>query len=522
MYFNHRVLQESADPTVPLLERLRFLGIYSNNLDEFFRVRVAALERLKELDIPLDGSEEKPKTVLRKIVRLSSEYQQEFDHIFANIVEQLKKEQLFLLRETELNEEQVLFVNSYFSNKLIDSISPLMISHTGKFTDLSDAHIYLAIRLIRKELPLKKEFALIDIPSTDFSRFLVLPSPQGTVQIILLDDVIRLCLPAVFRSLPYEAFEAYTFKISRDAEMDSEFDISASLIEKVSKGVKKRKQGHPVRFVYDVEMPEEMLQFLLKRLNFGKDYNLAPGGRYHNFKDFMNFPTVGHEQLCYKPIVPLEISPFDQSNSIIKAIEKQDTFLHYPYFGFSQYVRILREAAIDPDVHSLKITLYRVASNSKVTRTLINAARNGKNVTAVVELMARFDEEHNIKWAKRMQEAGVHIQFGVEGLKIHSKLTLIEKKNNKGLVAVSTGNFHEGNAALYTDFTLLTANKSIVSEVKEVFNFISHPFKPNVYSQLLVSPQNMRSKLAKGKIFLSERRQPPFAPNINFTNIIKL
>jgi polyphosphate kinase len=494
LFFNHRVLQESANQSVPLLERLRFLGIYSNNLDEFFRVRVAILRKLSEMESRLFPATDKPTEVLKKISKLTSKFQQEFEVIFDDIVEELKKEHLLLLNERMLNEEQISFVYDFFNQKLIDSITPLMVSRTEDFPELADARIYLSIKLSVKDNPKKKEYALIEVPTSDFSRFLVLPSSDGEVNIIMLDDVIRLCLPMIFQSLQYDCYEAYTIKITRDAEIDND-DFGVSLIEKVSKGVKNRRLGNPVRFVYDAAMPDVMLRYILKKLNYKKSDTIISGGRYHNFKDFMSFPSVGNKQLSYVPMPPLKKVQFENSPSVIKTIEQQDMFLYYPYFGFSNYVRLLREAAIDPDVHSIKITLYRVATNSKVTRALINAARNGKHVTAVVEIFARFDEEHNIKWANRLQEAGVNVLFGVEGLKIHSKLTLIKKKNNKAIAAISTGNFHEGNAAVYTDFTLLTSNKKIVAEVEDVFDFIDHPFHIGKFSHLLVSPQEMRKKL---------------------------
>jgi polyphosphate kinase len=284
-------------------------------------------------------------------------------------------------------------------------------------------------------------------------------------------------------------------KITRDAEMDVESEFGESLVDKVSKGIKSRRFGDPLRFVYDEEMPSDLRNYILKQMEFKKTDAIIAGGRYHNFKDFIGFPSLGRQDLVYKPNIALSNLSIKQSKSVLQAVKQSDLFLHYPYFGFSQFVQLLRESAIDSEVLGIHITLYRMAKNSKVARALIYAAKNGKQVTAVVELRARFDEEHNIYWATKMQEAGVNVIFGVEGLKIHSKMTLIRMKKNKGIAAISTGNFHEGNASVYTDFTLFTADNNIVSEVARVFDFIDHPFQNLRFSHLLVSPQEMRKKI---------------------------
>lgn len=495
LFFNHRVLQEASNPNVPLLERLRFLGIYSNNLDEFFRVRVAALHRVSEVNAVVYPTKENPAIVLKQIAKMTAALQPEFDSVYGGIVESLKQQQVFIVTETELDETQKAFVNNYYRKSLADTVTPMMISRMIQLPALADSQIYLGVRLSNEGNSKKKEFAVIEIPTADYPRFLELPETAGKKFFILLDDVMRLCLPSIFSSLPYDRFDAYTFKITRDAEMDSESELGESLIDKVAKGVKSRRWGDPVRFVYDEAMSSDLKKMILGRLGFKKTDTLVAGGRYHNFRDFMKFPSVGIPGFLYEPWKPVSNKSLASAASMIKVIEQEDHFLHYPYFSFSQYVQLLREAAIDPQVRSIKITLYRVANNSKVTRALINAARNGKQVTAVVELRARFDEEHNIKWATRMQEAGVRVVFGVEELKIHSKLTLIQKKNGKGIAALSTGNFHEGNAAVYTDFTLFTAHKKIVAEVDDIFDYIEHPFQKQKFKHLLVSPQEMRGKL---------------------------
>ncbi len=496
LYFNDRVLQESANRRVPLIERLKFLGIFSNNLDEFFRVRVATLQRMSDMKISSGLKKEKPDVILKKISVYTSSLQTLVEDNYQQIKEQLKSENIFIVDETELNDEQTAFAVSYYDKHLEDAITPIMLSGSGKtFPEMQDARIYFFVRLKNSLKVTEKKYALIEMPGSEYSRFLVLPSKDNKKYVIFLDDVIRLCLPQLFRSLPYDTFDIYTTKITRDSEMETEAELGEGIVEKVSKGIKSRRYGSPLRFIYDRTMPEEMKKYLLKKINFKKNGTIIPGGRYHNFKDFMGFPTLGRADLVYPKTSGLENETIRASNSVIKAIEAQDLFLHYPYYSFSQYVQLLRDAAIDPEVKSIKITLYRMAHRSKVAKALIFAARNGKQVTAVVELLARFDEEHNIQWAQRMEEAGVKITFGVEGLKIHSKLTLIKKKNGKRIAAVSTGNFHEGNAAVYTDFTLFTANNEITAELEKVFDFINQPFQMTHYSHLLVSPQEMRKKL---------------------------
>lgn len=496
LYFNDRVLQESANPKVPLIERFKFLGIFSNNLDEFFRVRVATLQRMSEMKINPGLNKDKPEVILKKISKMTSSLQAVMESNFQQIKEQLKAEKIFIIEESELNDEQKAFVTSYYDKHLEDAITPVMLSGSGKtFPEMQDARIYFFVKLKNSLKPADKKYALIEMPGTEYSRFLVLPRVDDNKYVIFLDDVIRLCMPQLFKSLPYDTFEVYTIKITRDSEMEIEAELGEGIVDKVSKGIKSRRYGSPLRFIYDSSMSDDMKKYLLKKINFKKSGTIIPGGRYHNFKDFMDFPTMGRSDLVYQKTTGIENETIKVADSVIKAIEKQDLFLHYPYYSFSQYVQLLREAAIDPDVKSIKITLYRMAHRSKVAKALIFAARNGKQVTAVIELRARFDEEHNIQWAQRMEEAGVQITFGVEGLKIHSKLTLIKKKNGKRIAAVSTGNFHEGNAAVYTDFTLFTANPGITAELEKVFDFIHQPFQMTHYLHLLVSPQEMRKKL---------------------------
>ncbi len=506
--FNERVLQEGEDPTVPLLERLKFLGIFSNNLDEFFRVRVATQLRLMQLDKGIKQYvTDKPKKVVQKIKRIVEGFQQRFDTVFAKIVAELKQQNIFIVNEQELSSEQEAYVRDLFRKSIAPSIAPIMVSRLEVFPELTDRSIYLAIKMWvesdekeqqEKEQPNAQEYALVEIPTNDHSRFVRLPDVGEKKYIILLDDVIRFCLNQVFDILPYNKFEAYTIKITRDAELDVDNDIAESLLEKISKGLRNRTKGQPVRFVYDSAIAPDLLQFIIDKMGLDAEDNLLAGARYHNFRDFISFPHLGCMSLVNEPLPPIPCERLERAPSILAEVAKKDVSLHYPYHSFSYYTRMLREAAIDPQVTSIKITLYRVATESKVVKALMNAAYNGKSVTVVIELMARFDEGANIYWSKRMEEAGVKVIFGIYGLKVHNKQTLITREENGKLVnyaTVSTGNFHEGNANLYTDINIFTADKRITSEVEKVFSFLEYNYKTFNYRYLWVSPLSMRRKL---------------------------
>ncbi len=497
--FNERVLQEAKSPNVPILERLKFLGIFSNNLDEFFRVRVATLRRLLEIDKGVKPYlTEKPKKTISRIQKMVQGYQTQFDEIFEGIQLELEQKGILIVNEKVLRIEHQHFVRNLFRTKIANAIAPIMLKGLEKFPELTDMSIYLAVKLSKKLIPDAHEYSLIEIPTSDFSRFIQLPSIDEKHYIILLDDVIRFCLNDIFCIFPYDTFEAYTIKITRDAELDVDNDIAESLLEKISKGVLNRRKGQPVRFVFDSEIAPDLLQYIVDSMDLDEGDNLIAGGRYHNFRDFIGFPNLGGEGMVNMQLPPVPIPRLENATSILKEIEKGDFSLHYPYNSFTYYIQMLREAAIDPKVKSIKITLYRVATESKVVRSLINAAQNGKTVTAIVELRARFDEKANIYWSKRMEEAGINVIFGVHGLKIHSKMTLITKEDQGKVVSyatLSTGNFHEGNANLYTDFNIFTADKRLTNEVDKVFTFLEFNFKSFNYKHLLVAPFNMRRKL---------------------------
>jgi polyphosphate kinase len=497
--FNERVLQEAEDASVPLIERLKFLGIYSNNRDEFFRVRVATLKRsLKHQKKAEELIGENPKRLLDKIQKTVIEQQKKFERIYQVIIASLEKHNVSILNEKELNTEQHHFVIEYFKEKVMPSLFPIMLDNTSSFPYLKDKSGYLIIKLGRNDKKKKSKFALIEVPTDLLSRFVVLPKEKEKNFIILLDDVIRASLEEIFPNFEHDYIEAYNIKLTRDAEIDIDNDLSKSFIEKISKGLRDRKKGQPVRLVYDGQIAPDMLDFIMKKIKLGKEDNPIPGGRYHNFKDFISFPNIGSAELSYKKIQPQKHPDLKDQLSIFKVIKQKDVMLTFPYQSYEHIIDLLREASIDPKVHSIKITLYRVAKNSNVVKALINAIKNGKEVTAVVELQARFDEEANIYWSNKLQEEGAKVIYGVPGLKVHSKMFLITRKEAGKLVNyahVGTGNFNGDTARVYTDLSLLTASKNITDEVSKVFSFYSDNLKPGTYKHLLVSPSFMRKRL---------------------------
>lgn len=494
MYFNHRILQEAEKEFVPLLERLSFLGIYSNNLDEFFRVRVASLNRMLERKLDKD-TEQQIKKSLKTINKLNESYSKEYTEAVDRVFEELETHKIRLVTEANLNDEQKDFLSQFFYDKLNGSVNPIWLSEIEDLTVLEDNRIYLIVEKCEKK-DNKKKYAIVKVPDRIYGRWVKIPSSDGFDNIMYLDDVIRYCLPLVFLGFKESTYRAYSFKFTKDAEMEVDNDADFGTMEKIALGVSSRKKGDAVRVIYDHEMPREMQRKLRDRLNTKElDASLA-GGRYQNHKDLMSFPDCGRNDLKYDKWTPIMKPEFISNESILDQIRQKDRFIHVPYHNFNGYIRVLREAAIKPEVKSIKTTLYRLAKDSKVVKALITAARNGKKVTAVVELLARFDEESNIKWSKRMQEEGVNVIFGVEGLKIHSKLLYIESK--KGNIAcIGTGNFHEGNAKIYTDYLMMTARPKIVNEVAKVFDFIDRPFSPFRFSELLVSPNSMKSRILR-------------------------
>lgn len=501
LYFNDRVLQEAQNPDVPIIERIRFLGIFSNNLDEFFRVRVATIKRMASWGKgAIAFLHVHPTVLLEQINGIVVKQQSKFDLTYKKLFKELEREGIFMLDDSNLNEKQLNFAHTYFLDKVRPSLVPIMLSSKMPFPYLKDRSIYLAIKLYNKKDKSNAVFALIEVPSEDQPRIVVLPKEGNDKYIILLDDIIRVGLKDIFAAFQYDRVEAYTIKNTRDAELDISEDIAESFMNKISQSLKNRKQGQTVRFIYDNEMPEDLLNFIIKKNILKKGDNLIPGGRLHNFKDFIKFPDVGSVKLQYENMPPLDHPDFKDEVSLLKVIRKKDVLLHFPFQSFHYVIDILREAAINPNVSSIKMTLYRVADNSRIVNALINAAKNGKSVTVVIELQARFDEENNIQWSRKLQEEGLRVIFGVSGLKVHSKLILIKErigKRNVMYAHVGTGNFHEGTAKIYTDLSLFTCNNSIANEVQKVFQFFKDNYKRSTYRQLFVSPTSTRRNFLK-------------------------
>jgi polyphosphate kinase len=494
MYFNRRILDEAADPQNPLLERLKFIGIYSSNLDEFFRVRVATLRRMIEIDKSVKKSTVESSKTLKTILNLNENYNKDLEIILSDLIIELNSENLTFLNETNLNQNQIQYIDQFYRQKLSSNLYPLLITRMDQLPKLNDKNSYLAVLMTDESESGEKEFALIQIPTTALSRFFIFPDEQEVTKVMFLDDVIRFCLPKIFGSLKYTQFQAYTIKITRDSEMDFDNNMYQSVLEKVSKAVKNRKYGNPVRLVYDREIPHFFLKVIEKKLNLGKNDPRIAGSRYHNLKDFIDFPELKRDDLKYPKQEPLIMPDFEISTNLMQLIRIKDRYLHYPYHKFEYFIRLLREAAINPEVKAISISIYRLAKNSKIIDALICAALNGKKVTAIVELLARFDESSNIDWAQKMQDAGINVVFGVDGLKVHSKIALIKTKS-KSIACISTGNFHEGTASLYTDFSIFTANPKIVKDVEKVFQFIEHPYSNLTYNELIVSPNYTRKKI---------------------------
>ncbi len=474
--FNARVLQEAADPTVPLRERIRFLGIFSNNLDEFFRVRVATLNRMMELQGKKKINmhlELEPAKILEQIQVVVLEQQNEFAKIWDELKGELEKESIFLVNEKQLNKDQQKFVQTHFEEEIRSNIIPLMVESIPEFPYLRDKSIYLAVALSKRDGSLKKKYALIEIPSRVFGRFVLLPSPDpGQRHIILLEDLVRYNLRSIFSYFGYDKYDSWIFKLTRDAEIDIDEDVSTTLIQKIEKGVKNRRKGKPVRFVYDKEMDEGLRDFLVKQLNLKKS-NLIPGGRIHNFRHFIDFPDVFPKKGARKK--PFMHPLLNKTTRVTDIILEQDIMLHFPYHSFNPVIDLLREAAIDPNVTEIKITCYRIASNSKVINALINAVRNGKRVTVMLELRARFEEEANLEWKERLEEEGVRVMSIIPNMKVHAKICMIKKRVNNRTIHygfVSTGNLNERTAMLYGDHCLLTSNRNIMADVNRLFTYL--------------------------------------------------
>ncbi len=504
--FNARVLQEANDPTVPLKERIRFLGIFSNNSDEFFRVRVATLKRMiefaekrKKLNMHL---EEDPQQILDQIQTIVLQHQNEFNRIWQGIVVEMKREKISLVTEKQLTREQKIFVQKFFDEEVRSNIIPLMIESLPQLPYLRDKSIYLGVVMRKKNSAYHQKYALIEVPSGAVGRFVILPAKKGETQIILLEDVIRFNLPVIFSYFGYDYFDSHIFKVTKDAEIDLDNDISTTFAEKIEKGVKNRRKGKPVRFVYDKEMDAGLLEYLIRRLSLNRKSNIIPGGRIHNYRHFMSFPDVFNgKNTRRQSFIPKSLQSAQRVTDIII---KQDVMLHFPYHSFNPVIDLLREAAMDPDVTSIKITAYRLASNSKIINALINASRNGKEVVVMLELKARFDEEANLEWKKVLEEEGVTVLLGVPKMKIHAKLCIIKKRKGTKIIQygfVSTGNLNEKTARIYGDHCLLTSNKNAMADINRIFRYLEN-WKSGMRNlqlckTLWICPVNMRDQIIR-------------------------
>ena len=509
--FNARVLQEAADETVPLLDRLRFLGIFSNNLDEFFRVRFAAIRRLS-----LSGeSGEKllggisAQQLVKDITEIVIQQQSESLRILNIIEKKLEKENIFIINESDVSKEQENFIKDFFIQKVSPALVTIILNNLAEFPLLKDTSGYLAVKLVMRNSKIqlpdtpkpKREvrYAVIEFPKT-INRFVVLPSNGEKQYIMLLDDVIRYNLASIFNIFDYKSVTAHMIKITRDAELDIDSDLSKSMLEKIGKSVKDRRIGEPVRFVYDQSIGKDTLKFFLTHMGIESTDSIIPGGRYHNRRDYMNFPNLGRTDLLYQPNTPLPAEGLSLEGSILNKIAHKDYLVNAPYQSFAYIIKFLREAALDPKVTAIKITLYRLAKNSQIVSSLVNAARNGKKVTVQIELQARFDEASNISYAEQMQTEGIELIFGIKGLKVHSKICVIDRIEDgklKRYGLISTGNFNENTARVYTDVTLFTCHQQILKDITKIFEFFDVNYRVHRYKHLIVSPHYTRSKFYK-------------------------
>ena len=511
--FNARVLQEAADEAVPLLERLRFIGIFSNNLDEFFRVRFAAIRRLSLSGVSgekiLGGIS--AQQLVKDITEIVIKQQSESLRVLTEIEKKLVKQNIIIIDENEVAEEHENFIKDFFIQKISPELVTIILNDLAEFPLLKDTSGYLAVKLVMKveQKPnllgiVKKgksevRYAIIEIPKNT-NRIVELPNKDGKQYLIMLDDLIRYNLSSIFNIFDYESISAHMIKITRDAQLDIDSDMSKSMLEKIATSVKERRIGEPVRFVYDKYIEKDTLKFFLSKMGIDESDGVIPGGRYHNRRDYMNFPNLGRFDLLYPPRVPLPVEGLSLEGSLLNKIARKDYLINAPFQSFSYLIKFLREAALDPKVTSIKITLYRLAKNSQIVSSLINAAKNGKKVTVQIELQARFDEASNISYAEQMQQEGIELIFGIKGLKVHSKICLIERVEDEKLKRygfISTGNFNESTARIYTDLTLFTSHQQILKDVSKIFDFFDVNYRIHRYKHLIVSPHYTRSRFYK-------------------------
>ena len=500
--FNARVLQEANDVHVPLLERLRFLGIFSNNLDEFFQVRYATVKRIAQSS--KTGKRvfagRSAQALLKEITSKVIDLQDESLEILNGIYKEMERENIFFIDQNEVKPEQEDFLKNYFIQNVNPALVTIILSQ-NRDQDLSANKAFLIVTMTLNQASENQNiYALIEMPK-DAKRFVVLPkNGDGKQYIMMLDDLIRYHFHMIFSFFNYKSIQAHMVKITRDAELDLEEDVSISYLEKITLSVKDRMISDPVRLVYDKEIPDQTLSFVMEKLNIDSTDSLIPGGKYHQRRDYMNFPSLDRPDLLYSSFPPLPIPMLSMEENILDAIDQKDYLLNTPYQDFSYVIKFLREAALDPKVKSIKITIYRLSKSSLIVSALINAAKNGKKVLVQIELQARFDEENNINFAEQLEAAGVQLIFGIPGLKVHSKICIIERqhdKKNRRYGFISTGNFNESTAKIYTDYTLFTTNQKILKEVNKVFNFLEVSYKIKKYKHLIVSPHYTASVISK-------------------------
>ena len=504
--FNARVLQESADPANPLYERIRFLGIFSNNLDEFFSVRVATLKRMLLLKKP--GKihlEADPAGVLDEIQRTVLNQQRQSLQVWKDILKELKKRHIYIRTETQLNKEHQRFLQEYFLREVRPRITPLIPEKMKHPLNLHDKSFYLTVVLFSEKNTEKRIYALIEIPVGILPRFIMLPSKSEQKNIILLEDVIRFCLPSIFSSFNYDHYSSATIKLTRDAEMDIDNDISMDVIDQIRKGLKERKKGKPVRLTFDQKIDPQLLQYLIRNLQLTKRDSLIPGSRIHNLKDFMQFPSevFSRKDQSHRG-APFTHPLLAKEGSLQHVILKRDVLLDFPYHSFNSIVDLLREAAIDPTVKQIKITAYRLAQHSQIIHALVSAANNGKEVIVIIELRARFDEEVNLHWKAMLEEEGVKVCIGIPGMKVHAKVCVITKMINDKPVLygfISSGNLNEDTAKYYCDFCLLTADEHIMTNINNLFKWLEGDKgilkQPSHNHTLIVSPCCMRNQFIR-------------------------
>jgi len=497
LYFNERVLQEASDETVPLIERIRFLAIFSSNLEEFYRVRVATMSRLSNLNTKAkEVLGFNPKKILNEIKNIVVKHERKFETLFKDIlVSRLAENRIFILNETQLNVSRGAFVKQYFMDRILSNLVPLMLDPDKPFPELKDRYLYFFVRLSRNGVRKSEKYALIELPE-NLPRFLVLPETNDLKFIILSDDIIKYCLDDIFFVFHYNQMEAYSIQLTRDAELDFDSHVSDKFVEELKNSLDKRKKGKPMRLLYDTAMPLDMLQMLINKMKIEAE-SLIPGNRYHRFGDFIDFPNVGSKELEYPPAPPLKVNGLHRTDSIFSRMRERDFLINLPYQSFDYIILFLREAAIDPKVSEIHITLYRLAENSKVVNALINAAKNGKTVHCLVELKARFDEKANIFWIDKLEEEGVQVNYGLPGYKVHSKICLV-KRIEKGKVVcyanLATGNYNERTARIYADHSIFTTKKEITADLVRLFDALSKKTVVQGFRHLIVSPLESRRK----------------------------